>query len=101
MDHVDWNKWLPPRGFDLPNTGPKVFKAGQVWASHRYGGLVFRVNPGNNYPDVLAIADNHNPVYTTGCIYATGEDTGCISILVADVGCEPTDPDLLYQAFYK
>lgn len=103
----DWSAWLPPR--PLPNTGPKVFKVGQVWATHvNYDGTdparVWRVSSVDQKNDqwmtVDMLATNGQcggAIVGPGARISNPEYT-CRAILVADVGCEPTPPEVLYGA---
>lgn len=101
MSEVNWQDYLPPR--PLPDTGPKVFKVGQVWAWAIYygGGKMNRevdriVGLTTNGPwkvEVLAKDGVHNNTADIG-----GRSWAALSaILVQDVG-EPTprDPAVLY-----
>lgn len=84
----DWDPWIPPH--PLPDTGAKVFKAGQVWACHRLDTMpqVFRVcaDDGGSWPDVLAGG-------------GSGDDSGRYCVLVQDVGeIYPRLPEKLWSA---
>lgn len=98
---VDWAKWLPPR--ELPRNPYIVFKAGQIWAV-RWDKVdhaaVFRV--AKNTACACATPDNHHIQVeflagrrTGGGGYSNRDYTER-AVLVADVGCEPTPPEILY-----
>lgn len=91
---VDWARWLPPH--DLRDTGAKALKSGQVWA-WRYAagasGVVRIVHEIGGSQETLASGylDNPGPLWFEG----SGK-LGQHAVLVADVGCEPTPPEILY-----
>lgn len=90
-----WEKWLPPCA--LPDTGPKVFKAGQVWAwSTGNTSGVFRVTVnGSSQQSRLAGGDVSNSYPRP--VYIDQQDTcGCHAILICEPGCTPIPPEILF-----
>lgn len=95
-EREDWARWLPDR--PLPNTGEKVLRVGQVWAWHEGGvgagvcriadEIEQRLLAYEGEPRKIAIGD--------GKCYFSSASRALVAILVADVGCEPTDPSVLY-----
>ena len=96
MADVDWSRWLPPA--PLPDTGPKVFKAGQVWAlrvaddDERTG--VFGIGSPDGFMTVLAHADWETG--TTGRCHPGGLGARHAVLVQDDGQPEPTPPEVLY-----
>lgn len=96
----DWSKWLPPREPD--RNRDVVYKSGQVWAlrwDEPDYSMVFRVvragktfggRTDNHYLDVESLAGKK------GSGGFSNRDYTERAVLVADVGCEPTPPEVLY-----
>lgn len=86
----DWKRWLPPG--PLPDTGDKELRDGQIWA--------FNLNNGNGIIRVRVEGGSELLASTTWttptCSFGRGGNHQRHAILVADVGCEPTDPEILY-----
>ena len=96
---VDWARWLPPR--ELPDTGPKDFEVGQVWAS--------RIESGENAMVCRFVGDDGECEYLArGGYFAEREESRrCFresafakhAILVQDVNeTSPRSPESLYGA---
>lgn len=101
-ESIDWSKWLPPH--PLPDTGPKEFRTGQVWAWH------IDIESGNREVDritnvskrgitaeteILACVGIHN-LHST---IFTDSPAANHAILIQDVDeAEPRDPRVLYTA---
>lgn len=94
----NWDTWLPPA--PLPDTGPKQFRIRQIWAGHNGRSCeVYMISTASIDGDAITV---QSLAGNTGlfCPMAISPNARC-SVLVADVDCEPTDPDLLYQFLYK
>lgn len=106
---INWSDYLPPT--NLKYTKDNVYKPGQVWAT-RFNNiaLVYRVHrvmqEKNVYPwlDIVVLAKlnstlnlykNSTPIRIANPLYTT------VAVLIAESGCEPSDPDLIYQFLYK
>ncbi len=92
----DWSAWLPPHG--LPDTGPKTFRVGQVWAwlegKARAVGMVDEADESAvGFRNLASVAP-----YARGLGFRFGKHGPSTTVLVADVGCEPTPPSVLYAS---
>lgn len=91
----NWSEWLPPR--DIPCGKEKVTSPGQVWAFAGGGEAgVVRVGTGDHMGcdhELLASNGSVSAVPGHGIYFMTRTT---YAVLIADVGCEPTPPHVLY-----
>lgn len=98
----DWSAWLPPR--PLPFSGNKEFKPGCIFAGYCAGkAIVWRcVDPVpadlRSFGEVEILARSEGRLGRQRDQLATSSLYAQHAILVADVGCEPTPPEVLYGA---
>lgn len=95
---IDWNLWLPPA--ELPDTGDKNFRVGQVWAYTISGRKRVAKLRGAGYCLILAAEDPH-AVGDHGSFMAGGNHQKHAVFLSESIDIEPPDPDLIYQFLYK
>lgn len=102
MPLINWNDWLPPKV--LPDTGTKNFTAGQIWAFFDidFESCVVRVERADitTYWCGVLLARKNCGARGPTISFNPENSRARRAILVADLNCEPTDPDLLYQFLY-